>query len=289
MLTAKINEKLIRNVRYRGLLTVFLASIVALVFGAGCGSSSGSRAIAQQVVELDDASIIIEVNATDGDAGFQIFLDGEGWQNVSISDPDGQEIFYVDATGGVLDIGGGTELFLETAEPEFVGPGELQDLLDLLPEGQYTFSGTTAEGDRLTGTAELTHVIPCRPEVVSPAEASIVDAANPIVISWNLVDEEIDTETSVADDVVCVASADLVIDGYQVIVEDEESGNEFNIILPDDATSVTIPEELFEINTLYKFEILAIEERGNQTITESFFCTGPDGPGDAGEPCPEPE
>jgi hypothetical protein len=208
------------------MLPVFLAAMFALVLVAGCNSSSGSRAIAQQMVELEDASIIIEVNATDGDAGFQIFLDGEGWQNVSISDPNDQEIFNVNASGGVLDIGGGTELFLETEEPEFVNPGEFQELLDLLSEGEYTFSGTTAEGDELTGAAELTHVIPCGPEVVSPAEAAIVNAANPIAISWNLVDEEIDTEASIADDVVCVASADLVVDGYQVIVEDEESGND---------------------------------------------------------------
>lgn len=275
--------------KHMSMFPVFLAAMATLFLVAGCHSSSGSRAIAQQVVELDDASIIVEVNATDGDAGFQIFFDGEGWENVSVSDPDGQEIFNTNAFGGVFDIGGGTELFLETEEPEFVDPGDFQDLLGLLPEGEYTFSGTTAEGDGLTGTAELTHIIPCGPEVVSPAEASIVDAANPIIISWNLVDQEIDTETSVADGVECVASADLLIDGYQVIVEDEESGNEFNIILSDDATSVTIPEEFFQIDTLYKFEILAIEESGNQTISESFFCTGPAGPGDAGEPCPEPE
>ena len=85
----------------------------------------------------------------------------------------------------------------------------------------------------------------------------------------------IDPVNTVADNVVCVASVDLVIEGYQVIVEEEESGVEFNIILLDTATEVTVPEEMFEEDTLYKFEVLAIEESGNQTITESFFCTGP--------------
>jgi hypothetical protein len=84
----------------------------------------------------------------------------------------------------------------------------------------------------------------------------------------------IDPVLTVADNVVCVASADLVIDGYQIIVE-EESGIEFDIILSGAATEVTVPEEMFEENTLYKFEVLAIEESGNQTITESIFCTGP--------------
>ena len=35
----------------------------------------------KDVIELGGASIIIEVNATDGDAGFQVFLDGDGWRN----------------------------------------------------------------------------------------------------------------------------------------------------------------------------------------------------------------
>jgi hypothetical protein len=289
MFSAKIREKLVGKVRQTGLLAALLAAMAVLVWGAGCDSSSSSRAHAQAMVELDDASIIVEVNATDGDAGFQIFLDGEGWENVTVSDPSSNLIFESTATGGILEIGGGTELFLETEEPEFLEPGEFQEFLDLLPEGEYTFSGATAEGDELTGTAELTHLIPCGPEVLSPAEADILDAANPISINWNPVEEEIDTETSVADDVVCVASADLVIDGYQVIVEDEESGNEFNVILSDEATEVTVSEEFFEDDTLYKFEILAIEESGNQTITESWFCTGPVGPGPVGDPCPEPE
>lgn len=261
--------------KHMGMLPVLLVAMAILVLGAGCGSGSGSEAQAQAVVELDDAVIRVETNATDEDAGFQIFLDGEGWENVSITDPNGTQIFDSTASGGIFQIGGGTELFLETAEPEFVDFANLQELLDLLPEGEYTFSGTTAEGDDLTGTAELTYVLPCEPEVVSPAEFEILDATAPILVSWDPVDQVIDPVLTVADNVVCVASADLVIEGYQVIVEEEESGIEFNIILSDTATEVTVPEEMFEEDTLYKFEVLAIEESGNQTITESFFCTGP--------------
>ncbi len=262
--------------KHMGMLPVLLVAVVFLFLGAACGSgSSSNNAQAQAVVELDDAVIRVETNATDEDSGFQIFLDGEGWENVFITDPNGTQIFESTASGGIFQIGGGTELFLETAEPELVDFANLQELLDLLPEGDYTFSGTTAEGDDITGTAELTYVLPCEPEVVSPAEFEIVDAAAPILISWDPVDEVIDPVNTVADNVVCVASVDLVIEGYQVIVEEEESGVEFNIILLDTATEVTVPEEMFEEDTLYKFEVLAIEESGNQTITESFFCTGP--------------
>ena len=262
--------------KHMGMLPVLLVAMVFLFLGAACGSgSSSNNAQAQAVVELDDAVIRVETNATDEDSGFQIFLDGEGWENVVITDPNGTQIFESTASGGIFQIGGGTELFLETAEPEFGEFANLQELLDLLPEGEYTFSGTTAEGVDITGTAELTYVLPCEPEVVSPAEFEVVDTAAPIVISWDPVDQVIDPFNTVADNLVCVASADLVIEGYQVIVEEEESGIEFDIILSNTSTEVTVPEEMFEEDTLYKFEVLAIEESGNQTITESFFCTGP--------------
>ena len=53
----------------------------------------------------------------------------------------------------------------------------------------------------------------------------------------------------------------------------------FTVEVPADATSVTIPAEFLEASGIYKYEVIAIEdrdgERGNQTISESFFCTAP--------------
>ena len=40
-------------------------------------------------VELEEAKLIIEVNATDGDAGLQVFLDGEAWRSMEIFSPTG--------------------------------------------------------------------------------------------------------------------------------------------------------------------------------------------------------
>jgi hypothetical protein len=47
----------------------------------------------------------------------------------------------------------------------------------------------------------------------------------------------------------------------------------FLITLPASKTRVTVPPEFLEPNTVYLFEVLAIEEGGNQTITESSFET----------------
>ena len=42
---------------------------------------------------------------------------------------------------------------------------------------------------------------------------------------------------------------------------------------PAVATSVTVPAELLLPGTEYEFEVLAIADNGNQTITETCFVT----------------
>lgn len=82
------------------------------------------------------------------------------------------------------NIGGGTELFLESEEPEFETLEEFEELISLLSEGEYKFFGRSTEGDLLLGTATLTHVVTAGPEITSPAEGEAVDPEN-AVIAWN--------------------------------------------------------------------------------------------------------
>ena len=49
-------------------------------------------------VESSDARLKVGINATDGDAGLQIFLDGEAWDEVE-SDPQGNAMLVVAVTG----------------------------------------------------------------------------------------------------------------------------------------------------------------------------------------------
>jgi hypothetical protein len=44
--------------------------------------------------------------------------------------------------------------------------------------------------------------------------------------------------------------------------------------VPADRTSLNVPAEFWEPNTLYEIEILALEESGNQTIGLGFFTSG---------------
>ncbi|HLF87136.1 MAG TPA: hypothetical protein VI584_08635, partial [Nitrospiria bacterium] len=119
----------------------------------------------------------------------------------------------------------------------------------------------TIEGQVIEGEATFTHIIPSGPEIVSPQENEVVDPNN-VVITWNEVTNTI------------TGSSQIEIVGYQVIVEQVDPLRMLSIDLPATVTSVKIPLEFFaQQNTLHKFEVLAIEAGGNQTITEGFFVT----------------
>ena len=215
---------------------------------------SGGATAAGTTIPFEDATMIIEVNSTDGDAGLQVFLDGEPWRSIEVRSPDGRKIFAVNAKGELRDLGL-TELFSESNEPSF-DDMPLEEFLALFQEGEYLFSGTTVEGDRLTGTATLSHDIPAGPIIVSPEDGAVV-SPDAFVVEWEPVTEP----------------AGIDIAGYQVIVEREDPLRVFQVTLPSAATSVTVPSEFLEAATDYEVEVLAIEANGNQTITENTFVT----------------
>lgn len=230
-------------------------------------------------IPFDETKIIIEVNDTDGDAGIQVFIDGEAWKEVTIVSPDGN-IFDTIRTGNLGGLGL-TKLFFESEEPSFVD-FPLEEFLALFPEGEYEFRGETVDGDELVGASTLTHVLPCGPEILMPAEGAVLDPDVPVVIDWDPVTNELDPLTAECQD---QESPRLEIVGYEVIIERvvPEPLLEFSEELPASTTMVTARPEFVEPGAQFKFEVLAIEESGNQTITESFFCTAPL------TPCPEPE
>jgi hypothetical protein len=199
-----------------------------------------------------EAKIILEFNATDEDLGIQAFIDGPSWEVVEIVGPDGRRVFHVDR--GSLKELGMNELSFESEEPSLEDL-PLEQFLALFPEGEYEFVGRTIEGDDLEGTATLTHDIPDGPVVVSPEEGS-VDPDN-TVIKWNPV----------------VSPPGIEIIGYQVAVEREDPFRALTADVAPTSTSFTVPAEFLEPGTEYKFEVLAIEASGNQTITAGFFET----------------
>ncbi len=229
---------------------VWLPAVAALAL------LSGPAAPQFGTMQLADTAIIIEINDTDGDAGIQIFLDGEGWESMRVFDPAGNKVLDVRAEGSV-GIQGITELFFESAEPSFEEQ-PLEELLALFPEGDYRFEGTTTDGARLMGKARLTHALPAGPILVLPAEGDdSVDPEN-TVIEWQLVPDPPGSK----------------IVGYEVIVERESpSLRVFSADVGPTTTRVTVSPEFLQPGTAYKFEVLAVETSGNQTISEREFQT----------------
>lgn len=200
-------------------------------------------------VELEIARIFIEYNDTDNDLGFHVFLDGEDWKDLAIVNPDGDPIFLVEGDGGYADLGM-TELFFEGAEPS-LDDVPLEDLLALFPEGTYHFTGTTVDDEVIEGDAALSHAVPAAPEVSSRV------AGKNITISWQPVPG---TPPGFPDEEVNVV-------GYQVIV------GSFQVTLPGTSTSVKLPREYAASleSGEHDFEVLAIDESGNQTIASDSF------------------
>jgi hypothetical protein len=159
-------------------------------------------------------------------------------------------IFDVVGKGGYKTLGL-TELFFEGAEPA-LDEFPLEDLLVLFPEGEYRFVGKTVDGNDIVGTATLTHNVPDAPDV-----STKVGSNNSVVISW----DEVKGPAEILPD------GEIEISGYQVIV------GSFQVTLPASARSVTVPPEFVASldSGEQPFEVLAIEEGGNQTITEGTF------------------
>lgn len=229
-------------------------SLFAAIAVARSDSSPGAKAAAKPI-KLEEATMIIELNSTDGDAGLQAFLDGEPWRSMTISSPDGRKLIDVRNKGRLKNFGL-TELFTETNEPPF-DELPLKKFKRRFPEGNYRFSGETIEGRKLIGKAKLSHEIPDGPRITSPGEGATIPRDRAIA-RWDPVPDDGGVEIS----------------GYRAIVEREDPLRVFEVELPASVTSVTIPPEYLEPGAKHKLEVQSIERGGNQTISELEFRVG---------------
>ena len=254
-----------------------IALIVAAMAPVGVATyvvSNGSQAAAQSrraaastPIPLKDAKLNIEHNATANDTGFQGFIDSEGWKRLNVTGPEGR-ILSFEGRGELAELGL-TELFFETVEPANADV-PIEEMLDKLPEGYYKIAGPSMENGvssgRTQGIAWLTHNIPAGPELLTPAEGATVPA-NGLVASWGAV-----TETITGDPVNIIA--------YQLIIEKDEPPHPhmigkigLSMYVRPSVTSMAIPDGFLEPGTAYLWEVLAIEESGNQTLSSGEFST----------------
>lgn len=232
-----------KRVLFYGTLVV-LASLAAIRFAAG-------RPAQPEQHVFDEARIYIEYNFSGNDLGFHLSLDGEDWTDLKVYDPAGTKIFDVSAKGGYSDFGL-TELFFEGAEPN-LSEVPLADLLARFPQGQYTLIGRTVDNEKIAAVAMLTYDVPDAPTVSTLPAA----CGTSIDIAW----------TPVNAPAAILPAGNVNVIAYQVIV------GSFQVTVPGDVTSVTVPEQFYQSLETgeHEFEVLAIDASGNQTIREGTF------------------
>ena len=246
--------------------TVLTAALAAIVLPAATPPALAAEhegfASGAAVIPLKDARLKIELNATDRDAGVQLFIDAAQWKSMDVYDPEGRLILRATARG-VMARQGGTELFLESGEPS-LDDVPLDVFLKRFPAGDYRIVGRGVNGEKLVGVAKFTHNIPAGPVLVAPPEDAVVDPTN-LLVRWQPVGP---------------ANGSPII-GYQVLVVRPDTGIRalpkiiLDVMMPPGATSMAVPPGFLQRGSSYEWEVLAIESGGNQTLTVGHFRTAP--------------
>jgi hypothetical protein len=242
--------------------TLGVAAIVALLAPVSPLAARG-----KPTIPLKDAKLNIEHNATDNDTGFQGFIDSEGWKSLDVTGPEGTVLTFKGR--GKLAKLGVTELFFETVEPANADV-PLAEMLSRLPAGNYKISGPAMEngesGGKTEGIALLTHDIPAGPQLITPAPDAVIPTTGQVA-SWGAVSQTI-------------TGGPVDIIAYQLIIEKDVPQHPhmigkfgLSIYVPPTVTSMPIPTGFLEPATAYKWEVLAIEVSGNQTLSSSQFST----------------
>ena len=224
------------------------------------------------IIPLPTAYLYFEYNSTAGDTGIHGMFDSSSFSELCVYDTNGDQILAIKPQNQLkkLTMAG---IFFESREP----PHEeisLEEHLKNFPEWQYSVRGISYDGTGYAGSAKLTHNIPKPPKLVFPREIAeekdvktqIINPNN-VAVSWQPV-----TET--------LFGKPVTIKAYEVIIrsllpKDPHGFSHDNLDIHMSATTVSlnIPNEFWKANTPYEFEVIAIEESGNQSITSGFFET----------------
>lgn len=198
-----------------------------------------------QAGEFEDVDIFVVYSASDEDA--QVFVQGGSEDPIvslkafgpghavklKFNIKDGDNLGYAD-------------FVFESPEPS------LEELQDAYPAGAYHFRAKTAEGETLTGEADLSYELLDPPAPIFPMDGNTGIPTDGVLVMW----EEIEDA-----------------DAIRLEVEDEEEEVALKVDLPGDATAFSLPMDWLQPGTEYVLDIKAIAENGNQTVTDLRFTT----------------
>jgi len=247
--------------------TITKTSLLAGILGAGA-IALVPAASADEELEWDVAELFFELNNTDGDLGIHANIDGGPWKRLTIEDLKERRILNIRASGR-LRRQGMTQLEWESAEPTFdeLTPAQF---FRRFPEGTYEIEGKTLDGEELESEVELSHILAAPPGNISiNGQAAAEDCDSPILpvvttpvfIDWDPVTEshpEIGTP-----------GVEVEISRYQFFVERDEI--KLSVDLEPDVTEFPVPDAFLNDGGVWKYEIIARTEGGNNTAVETCF------------------
>lgn len=219
-----------------------------LLPAVGLALSSALSTTPEPPSEFEEASLILEINATDGDAEIVLDLKSEeDLARLELSGPIGSahpRIF--DLRGSRTSKLGISQVEIETGEPD------LQTVLEAFPEGIYELNGITPQGGLVLATLELTHELPLAPTIEYPEDGASDIPTSGLVIRW---------------------AAGPSARGWVVEVENDDLLVAVLATLPAGTTSFAVPDGFLAAGVEYDFGVRAIHENGNVAVTEASFVT----------------
>jgi hypothetical protein len=207
----------------------------------------GAQGLAQDEEKFEHAAVRLEQNATDEDVEvvFEATSGDIGLAALRVSAPDGRTVIDFKAPDSKLGI---RHLNLESPEP--INDGRLQRDF---PGGEYTFTGSTVAGDKLSAKATLSHNLPGPASIVRPPPKERNVPVKGLQIKW----------TAPKNLAFCL-----------VAIEDEETGVKlFEATLSGGATTLAVPDGLLVSGREYKLEVGTVTREGNRSVVETTFTT----------------
>lgn len=200
----------------------------------------------KNVLAFDDAEIIFEQNATDGDVEVVIFAKLEesdaGMQRFWLCAPNGKVVYKFSSPKNNNNIGG-REVVVESPEP-----ADMTIVKEAYPEGTYTFVAKSFDKEWFLSQAELSHDLP-DVTITSP----IADTDVPISgfnVTWTAVSSP--TEKFIV----------------ELVNEESDLEEELLVDIPSDRSSFRPPQEWMVLGLEYQVVVGIVNEFGNKTFRE---------------------
>ena len=207
----------------------------------------GAPGLAWADEKFEHVAVRLESNATDEDVEvvFDVKSGDFGLATLRVAAPDGRTVIDFKSPDAKLGI---RRLLLESPEP--TNDGRLQKDF---PAGAYTFTGSTVQGEKLAGTAVLTHQLPGPASIVRPRPKEKNVPVKGLQVQW---------------------SAPKNLAACLVVIEDEATGAKvLQSTLAGTATALAVPDGLLAPGREYKVEVATVTREGNRSTVETTFTT----------------